>query len=326
MERSTIILAIALVVVTGTASAVIWEQHKQILALEAREPAGPGVADLLDQLKVQDAPPVATAVATASSESETPASASVAVDPSVEVTQQAPARTGRDRATERAAAFAELLADPEISRLMLNQRKAELDSRYAALFQKLGLSPADTEKLKELLAERTMSRMEAGAMARAEGVGRDDRDGMRDVMRAAEAEADAELAAFLGPDRYNTLETYEQTGRERAAVNQFTQRLSYSPAPLQGYQADALVRVLTEVKQPRSPGRNATAAESVAYMSALESYNSEISSRAKGILSPQQFEALGQMQQEQMDRLRLSELMPRWGGDRAQAGPPGGGR
>ena len=326
MNRPTIALTLALLVVTGTASAVIWQQHKRIVELSARsQQAEAADTQLRKKLAaLNDAPPPAAAT----DASANPGATDDAANADTQNDAQQRGRWAANRA-RGAARFAELLADPEVASLMLSQRKATLDSRYAALFKQLGLSPEETEKLKTLLAERQMSRLETGVVARSEGVGRDDRSTMRDLMQQSDADSDAQLQALLGPDRYNTLKTYEQTATQRSEVSDFATRLSYTATPLQDYQSSAMVQMLADNPAPKSPGWNASEEETAAYLQSLQSYNAQIYSRSSSILSPDQLTALQQMQQEVLDRAKLATLMGRrfgggggGGGFRGPGGPP----
>lgn len=311
MERPTIVLTLALVLVTGTASAVIWQQQNRIgelMALNAT--SGSESAKLKKQLLANSVPP-AEAVAPEASSVDEPKPTSTESGADSPDPRQGGRNGFRQRGAER---FADLLADPEISSLMLSQRKASLDSRYAALFKKLGLSPAETEELKKLLAERQLSRIETGVVARAEGAGPEDRDAVRDLMKQSDSESDAQLQALLGPDRYNTLNDYEKTATVRTQVDQFAQRLSYSATPLQGYQSEAMVQLLAAMPPPEFPRRSPTPEQTAAYLQDLQKYNAEVYLRSSSILSPDQLNALQQVQQEATDRAKLGTLMRRRSG------------
>jgi hypothetical protein len=149
--------------VTGVSSAIILRQHAEIETLQARQ-----VPSTIDRLIAQPDPaPTAEAPPEKDAGPAVPAQPQgvlTVVAPDGEVAQQRPGP--RNRGANR---FAEILADPEISLLMKNQQKAELDGRYAAIFKRLGLSGPEVEALKELLAEKQLARMETRAVAHAEG-------------------------------------------------------------------------------------------------------------------------------------------------------------
>jgi hypothetical protein len=306
MKPATITLGAALFLVVGTSSAIILRQHAQIGELRARLDAAAAVrapAPPPETFETTEAAPEpATPEAPAGPPGLTVLRAGGAEE---EVAQERP--NPRRRGANR---FAELLADPEIVELMLVQRKGELDGRYAALFKKLNLSPSETDALKTLLAEKHLARMETNAVARAEGIGGNDRETMQELVRESDAEVEARMRELLGNDRYTKLQEYESTSQQRARVQQLDQRLSYSQAPLLPYQSEAMVGIYTAAPpEPRQVGRNSTAGEAAAYFEQLQAYDAQIYTKAQSVLNSAQLEALRQMQNERMDRARLNALM-----------------
>jgi hypothetical protein len=306
MKPATIILGGALLLVTGSSAAIILKQRAEIDSLLARMSASTiSRAPLLasDPAPV-GAPAPAPEVETASPAADSP-NPVVNGSPDGEVMQQRP-----DPRSRRSSRFAEILADPEVASLMKNQQKAELDGRYAALFRRLGMNPAEIDTLKELLAEKQLARIETRAVARAEGFAGNDREAYRDLMSESNDDIDAQIQDLLGADRFATLQRYEATQRERSRVNQLDQRLSYTGSPLQAYQTDALVEIIASAgEEPRPAGRIQSTQGLAEYLAELQAYDAAILSRARNILSPAQFEAARQLQQERINRVRLGELM-----------------
>lgn len=202
-----------------------------------------------------------------------------------------------------------MLEDPDIAPLFLAQRKAQLDQRYAALFRQLNLPPEQIDQLKTLLAEKQLARTEAFALARAEGIGRGGRDEVRAMIQQSDQEIDARIREFLGESGFRALQTYDQTFNIRTRVDQFAQRLSYTPTPLAPQQTENLIRVAASLEAPRVPNRSATAAEAAAYFEAKAAYDAQLLQQARHFLSPQQVRALAAYQEEQNDQVRLNLLM-----------------
>lgn len=305
MKPATIILGASLFLVIGTSSAIILQQQAQIDQLKARQASAaaerqaPGIETRpVVETESQAAPEVVTVPAA-------PASGPIVQSSNAQVTQQRPGSGGR------ANRFAEMLADPEVALMLKDQQKAELDGRYAALFKKLGLSGPETEALKDLLAEKQLARMEARAVARAEGLPGTDREAMRELVSESDDEVEARIIDLLGEGRYATLQKYEGTSQQRARVAQLDLRLSYSQSPLQPFQSEAMVDIFSSAQEPRPNGRWETPEEVAAYLSELQAYDTAISTRAQSVLNPAQIEALRQMQKQRQDRVRLEQLMRR---------------
>lgn len=189
MRPATIILGSALLLVTGSAAAIILKQRAEIDSLRTRMIVSE--AERAPLLPYDDSPVVAPEIAPdvepAAPGSGNPTPALIQL-PDGEVAQQRP-----DPRTRRASRFAEILADPEVASLMKNQQKAELDGRYAALFRRLGLKPAEVEALKDLLAEKQLARIETRAVARAEGFTGNDRQAYRDFLEESDGDIDTEI-------------------------------------------------------------------------------------------------------------------------------------
>ncbi|HEY5552741.1 MAG TPA: hypothetical protein VIK52_12690 [Opitutaceae bacterium] len=306
MKPTTITLGAALFLVIGTSSAIILRQQAEINELKALQASAAAKR------------PIALIESAPASEWEAPATPEVAAIPefqaggamvlplNAEVTQQRPGPRARG-----ANRFAEMLADPELALMMKGQQRAELDGRYSALFRRLGLSGPETEALKDLLAEKQLSRMEANAVARAEGLTGNDRQAIRELVNESDDEVEARIVNLLGTDRYAALQKFENTSQQRVRVGQLELRLSYSQSPLQSYQSDAMVDILASSTEPRPYGRTGTPEDATAYLRELEAYDTEIYTRARSVLSPAQLKALRQVQQEREDRVRLGALMSR---------------
>ncbi len=224
---------------------------------------------------------------------------------------------------ERGNPLATLMQDPEFTRALMTQQKAALDLRYADLFRKLNLSPAQVDRLKELFIERQSAAADVMAAARAEGLdGREARDQLRDLVRSTQAGTDEAIRAFLGDVGYEAYQTFERTQPQRNLVGQLETKLSYTGAPLQAAQKDQLVRILAE-STPQGgrggPQNNFTFAgrgfdgPAPMVMAAAGgggvTITDEAISRAQGILSQAQLAALKQMQAEQQAQRTMAEAV-----------------
>lgn len=213
---------------------------------------------------------------------------------------------------------------PEMQRLMTLQRKAALDGRYAALFKKLNLSPADLDKLKTLLAQKEATAMDVFMSARNEGLSpRDNRDQIQKLISDLESEADSSIRGLIGETGFQQYQQYEQTMPQRGVVNQLEQRLSYSDSPLYGNQVDQLVNVLAA----NSPARAGGAAGATGFPGGPFGggrgvpITDSVIAQSQSFLSATQVDALRQIQQEQAAQAALRQQMQQ--NRRAAAGPGG---
>lgn len=215
--------------------------------------------------------------------------------------------------------LATLMQDPEFARAMLTQQKGALDQRYADLFRRLNLSPAQVDQLKNLLLERQSAAADVMAAAREQGLdGRESREELRKMVQETQAAADEKIRAMLGENAYAEYKTYEQTQTQRNLVNQLENKLSYTGSPLQSSQMDQLVRILAESSQN---ARNAAGNQGFAIRGmdgggpvvmgggGSTQITDDVIARAQSVLTQAQLQGLKQMQAEQEAQRTMSEAM-----------------
>lgn len=210
-----------------------------------------------------------------------------------------------------------LLENPEFNKLWTTQQKALLDSRYAALFKNLNLSPADLDKFKGLLVDKQNAMMDVMAAARDQGLNPrnpDDRTQIASLIQTAQAQVDANIRQTLGDAQFTQYQNYEQTLPQRNVVNQLSQALSYSAAPLQAFQVDQLVNILAANAPARSQAANAwfgmgpMAAGTLVSVRDAPITDAAVT-QAASVLTPPQLAALQQLQGEQQAQRQIGQMM-----------------
>ncbi len=220
----------------------------------------------------------------------------------------------------RGGDFMAAMQKPEIQRLLATQQKAALDSRYAALFKSLNLTPAQLDKFKNLLVERQASVMDVMAASNGQGLNRDE---MRKLVEGSQAEIDASIKAAIGDAAYSQYQNYDKTAAQRTTTDQLTQRLSYSGTPLTADQSAAMLQILTQTAAARTAATGATTNVAVAIdtgggrggggiaMNFGGGSGTQITdatiAMAQGVLSGPQVEALKQIQTEQKAQQQISQ-------------------
>jgi hypothetical protein len=311
---------LAIVVLAGTTTAfgaLAWQQYQRAERLaQVTTPAAP----------LEPTPALRTEAPVSAELEPATATATVPGDVGADEASEAPTRfRGRADPSQR---FNALMEDPTFATAWQAQQKARLDDRYAALFRRLNLSPQEIDAFKTLLVERQSARMDVMAAARSEGLGRENRADLRQLMQETDAEIERSIRDLLGSGRFDQYQHYERTAAQRTVVGQLETRLSYSSAPLTPAQTEALVSILAETTSlPPGPTRT----ENVFLMtppggSPTPVYGGGLITdaaitRAQGILSPAQIEGLRQLQAEQQSQQQMQELMRQ----RFQGGGGGGG-
>jgi hypothetical protein len=223
----------------------------------------------------------------------------------------------------RRADMQALMNNPEIQKLMATQQKAQLDSRYAALFKQLNLSPAQLEAFKNLIIEKQNAQRDVMMAARESGLNpRENRDDLQKLVAEANAETDASIIAAIGQEKFDQYRTYEATGSQRALVDQLSRTMSYSATPLSDSQSQALVQILA---QDAPAANNSNNNQRIAFAGPFAGgsrvpITDAMIAQAQTVLSPDQVKVLQQQQATQQSEQKLRELMRA----QAQANRPSG--
>jgi hypothetical protein len=240
-----------------------------------------------------------------------------------QVAQSSTTSTSRsDRRRMFGERMRELMAEPKYARAYLLQQRSRLDNRYADLFAQLNLNPAELENLQRLLVDKQQTARDVLMAARELGYGRQDQEKVREMIESAQAEIDGEILAAIGEQNYAALQAYDQTGSQRALVNQLESRLSYTATPLNDAQAQALTSILAR------SGTTITNGGTVAVAAGFGSSNSlitpDVVAQAQAVLSPDQLNALTALQEEQ-EAARLIQSAMREMRNQVRNSPGGGG-
>jgi hypothetical protein len=305
---------------TVAAGGLAWRQHLrlQIPAAAAPDSARDELLRKLSAAERRAADLESRLAAFASSAAPAPTGDETAAAPETPAEVTPP----RDRAGgSRRAEFAALMNDPAVVRLMNEQQKAGLDGRYAALFKQLNLTPEELERFKNLLVEKRTALRDVLVAAREQGLAPGQNRGeLRTLVEQSNAEIDSSIRELLGPEKYNTYQTYETTGAQRSLVEQIDRSLSYTSAPLTAAQNQALVKIFaqsaTAVSSAPRPGLLFAGPDGVG--AGRVTITDTMVNQAAAILSPTQLAAVKTQQASQQAERQLRELMRR----PTQAGQP----
>jgi hypothetical protein len=165
--------------------------------------------------------------------------------PPAPAAKTAPASAARSLAVS----IRELLKDPDYREAQRAQMRMTMPQRYPDLAKELGLSPAETDALFDLLARQQVDQMAVTFTT-------DDSEAVRqETMRAANELArnqQNELESQLGPARYQQFKDYQQTLGARQQVSQLRTTLSTAGYPLSDDQAAPLLATLTAEQKRRT--------------------------------------------------------------------------
>jgi hypothetical protein len=219
--------------------------------------------------------------------------------------------------------FAALLKLADLQKLLAIQLRGKVELKYADLFRRMKLSPADLDRLKVLLGDRQSAYADAIFAATEQGLtGQAARDLAARVNRDEQKQIDASIKSLLGPDRFNQLQAYERTAPQRETAQQLSTRLGYTTEPLTSRQREQLVQLLAKPASTSMPAMSqvvpalpsAIAAVGVGSSSTLAISDAAIGA-ARNFLTPVQVAELQKMKGERDAQLAIGQLL------RAQAAP-----
>lgn len=229
--------------------------------------------------------------------------------------------------------ISQMMKNPQMKQMIQQQQKVVMDRMYQPLFKELNLSPPESDEFTSLLLERTTQGMEGASVMFEKDP--QTRDEVLKKMTSDNQQFEDKVKALLGDDRYAKYNDYNQTVGERMTLNQFT-----SMNPIGEDQTRQLVdamkeekrRVMTELGESPTAGRGIRDFQAMAsdeelnkLMQRQELVNSRVLERAKGILPPDQVEAFGKFQANQIEVQRMGMSMARtiFGGSQPNAAPSG---
>lgn len=201
--------------------------------------------------------------------------------------------------------WAAIMESPEVQQLMSLRARGQLDGRYAALFAKLRLSPAQLERLQQLLVDKQNTQRDVAAAMRSQGLStrRDNADQMRSLVQTANTEIDNQIRTELGEAVYAQYLEYERTQSQRSFVDRVQQRLSYTGEALNEQQATGLVSVLA---QASTTGTSTNRGPFGGRGGGNVTLTDETIAQASAFLSGSQLKALQELQREQQAQAELA--------------------
>ena len=196
-------------------------------------------------------------------------------------------------------AFRELLRTPEMKEFMKARQRGALADSYKDFVNQAVLSPQEREKFLNLLAENQMQWIDRGGYRASQS--------STNQFNTTEDNLEADLQKLLGPSRYSQYEAYQKTIGQRMALNQFEQQIALGETPLQSYQKDQLLQILTEENRnnplsgirQRDMMRTLNALDPNAinqYFEDQHKANERALVRAQTVLNPKQFEQFKEFQ------------------------------
>ena len=210
--------------------------------------------------------------------------------------------------------LAKMLKDPEMRKMMAAQQASVLRGFYSDFVKQAHLTPDEVERFYQVLADRQTALMDSSAnMMSGSAVD------LKATTAVTNASDDA-LKQLLGPARYGQYQDFEKTLGDRIQVQQFSQQLGPVGAPLQDYQTQALIQIMSQERanlpSPQTGGAgmaSLTPDQIDEYSKQVDAMNQRVYNRALSVLTPPQLSAFATFQKNmanaQMAGLKVTQQM-----------------
>lgn len=214
--------------------------------------------------------------------------------------------------------LARMFKDPEMRKMLAAQQASALRGYYSDFVKQANLTPDEAEKFFQLLQERQMALMDSSANMMAGG-----EVDMKAATAAANTTDDA-LKDLLGSARFGEYQDFEKTLGDRIQVQQFSQQLGAVGPPLQDYQSQALIQIMSQ-EQANLPNfksghgagiqqaTNMNPADMDQFSQQIDAMNQRVYNRAMSVLTPPQLSAFASFQKNmaaaQLAGLKMSQQM-----------------
>lgn len=219
-------------------------------------------------------------------------------------------------ASSMGSMLSKMMSDPETKKMIRESQRMMMAQLYAPLIKQLGLSPDEATKFKEMLLDHTAAATEQATSL----FGATNRTQLTSQLAEQQKSFDEQLKAFLGDDRFAQYQEYQQTVGQRTQLSLFKQQLG-ADNPLSDQQTEQLLTFMKEEQKNMGPdpfGAKNDPANFEAMLSPdkLQQFldnqsqvNQKVYDRAKDLLSPDQLEAFGTFQTNQLNMMKLGMSM-----------------
>ncbi|MGO9203134.1 MAG: hypothetical protein ACLQM8_21650 [Limisphaerales bacterium] len=229
--------------------------------------------------------------------------------------------------------LSKMLQDPDTRRVVRATQRLMMDQLYTPLIGRMGLTPDEAGRFKDLMADHMMG---AAELASTNG---GDMSGA--LMQSARDSFDEQVKAFLGDARYAQYKDYEETLAERMQLNAFQQQAG-GDVKLNDQQTEALLSIMKGERNDVAAAVGLPVGDADKDPTKLQVLLSEdkmdellqvqqtigqhVYERARTILSSAQLDAFGRFQTNQMQMMpafmNMTRKMFAPGPSPAEAAPP----
>ncbi len=210
---------------------------------------------------------------------------------------------------------------PGMKKMIREQQRVQLDMMYGDLYKKLWLSEENLTAFKELLLDRQMSMVELGLEFLDGEMDKEKQKEVDKKVKEAQEEIDEEVRDFLGDEKFEKYQEYNNTITERIILSQYKQQLAATQIDaLTDYQENQLIQAMKDERvnfpasedygDPTNPKPPMFSKEMIdSYLRNKEEYNKRIIEKTGQLLTEEQLDQFKTALKNQLDMEKLGMEM-----------------
>jgi hypothetical protein len=229
-------------------------------------------------------------------------------------------KDGKEGMGKFAKSLGKMMDSDAMKQMMSTQLKTMISGQYRDLFDQLGLDEATRTQVEELLASR-MGQGQSIGMKLMSGADKAAMTEASKELKKERAEIDEKLKTALGPEKYETLNRYDDSQPERQSLTMLKARLGSGDRALNADQEQQLMNLMyktrKDAKYDHNYGDQRSFEPEMMETEAITKYqgqsaatNEKVLSESAAFLNPDQVEALRDHQKnmKQMESMGLEML------------------
>jgi hypothetical protein len=232
--------------------------------------------------------------------------------------------------------ISKMMKDPAMRDVVRKQQEAVIGMMYSGLVKDLNLTPEEKAKFNAIMTDAQMKNVENASALMGDKKDEQTTSAAQKSITDAKKQADDEIKALLGDERFGQYQEYQKTMTERMQIDQLKNSLATQNMPMSDQQSAQLFQIMKEEKAavppviPNDANQNAQAMKAMMSPETLEKqsqwmddYNKRLLARAGQVLSQEQLKQYSDYLEQQASLQKLGMKMARemFGGSKDGAAP-----
>ncbi len=231
-----------------------------------------------------------------------------------------------------AKAMASVMDSPDAKKAMQEGMKTVLDEMNKDLYELLGLSPEQKEKLQALIVEQAVQQQALGMKMMTGGSSKEARDGLFKAIKDQHEEGQKAIKDLLqDPAKIAQYEQFQDSAPERQQLSKMKSKLATDGTPLNETQEQGLMNLLFSERKAMKWDHDYTKQQEInpdyfttealdRQAEQVSAYDANIDAKLVGLLSPEQITAFQAQRTSQhaMEKMGVQFMKAMFGGKKGE--------